>query len=106
MLPKALDTIKKRYLQRSGGDKEFVELLYLIQQHGMDTVQLACEQAVQANTTQLSAVINLIHRLTEPSIELTLDAHPYPTLAVQPQANCQRYEQLRPITKVVQEVEL
>ena len=34
-LPDALQHIQKRYLERLGGDREFVDLLYLIQQYDM-----------------------------------------------------------------------
>ena len=46
-LPPALVTIKKRYLQRSGGDKDFVELLLLIQTYNMEVVSAACELALE-----------------------------------------------------------
>ncbi len=42
-LPKALLTLKKQYLKRDGGDREFVQLLLLIHQHGLETVTVACE---------------------------------------------------------------
>lgn len=93
-LPQALITIKKRYLQRTGGDRDFVKLLLLIQTHDMETVTLACEHAIAEKTFQLSAIINLINRLTEETIEPLTDTQHYPQLQVLPEANCQRYEQL------------
>jgi len=93
-LPDALTHIKDRYLKRLGGDKEFVELLQLIQTYDMDTVTLACELALEERTTQLPAIINLIHRLIEPTIETLSSTQHYPQLVVAPEANCQRYEQL------------
>ncbi|MFT7687943.1 MAG: transposase [Candidatus Azotimanducaceae bacterium] len=94
-LPPALVTIKKRYLQRSGGDKDFVELLLLIQTYNMEVVSAACELALEEKTTQLPAIVNLINRLSEPDIAPLKDTQKYPQLAVLPEANCQRYEQLR-----------
>jgi hypothetical protein len=64
-LPDALQHIQKRYLERLGGDREFVDLLYLI------------------------------HRLTEPKIDPLPVSHDYPQLVVAPEANSQRYEPLR-----------
>jgi transposase len=93
-LPPALITIKKRYLQRIGGDRDFVELLQLIQTYDMDTVTSACELALENKTTQLPAIVNLINRLTESDSEPLLDTQHYPQLRVLPEANCQRYEQL------------
>lgn len=93
-LPSALDTLKQVYLKRAKGDRDFVQLLLLIQQHGMDVVVTACELAIEQKTTQLSAIINLIHRLTESDAQTTIDASPYPDLHSPPVANCQRYDQL------------
>jgi len=94
-LPLALETIKKRYLQRTGGDSDFVELLLLIKAYDLDIVTMACELALEEKTTQLSAIVNLINRLIEPHIEPLADVEAYPRLDVPPEANCQRYEQLR-----------
>ena len=94
-LPDALQQMKELYLKRIGGDREFVDLLYLIQEYDMDTVTTACELALEDKTTQLAAVIHLIHRLTEPDIDPLPASHHYPQLVVVPEANCQRYEPLR-----------
>ncbi len=93
-LPSAIMTIKKLYLQRTGGDRDFVELLQLIQAHDIDTVTRACELALESKTTQFAAIVNFINRLTESSSEPLLDAQHYPQLQFLPEANCQRYEQL------------
>ncbi len=93
-LPKAIITIKKRYLKRLNGDRDFVALLLLIQTHDMDTVTTACELAIEAKTTQLSAITNLINRLTDNDVLPLLENHPYPQLEEPPQANCARYDTL------------
>lgn len=94
-LPQALITIKQRYLQRLGGDRDFVELLLLVQTYDMDTVTMACELALEEKTIHLPAIINLINRLVEPVLESLPSTLAYPQLQVLPEANCQRYEQLR-----------
>jgi len=93
-LPKPIETIKAIYLKRPHGDRDFVELLKLIQQHAIEPVSLACECAIQDKTTQLSAIINLINRLVEPPMGVVSIPDQYPSLTVLPEANCQRYEQL------------
>jgi len=93
-LPESIETIKDQYLKRLGGDKDFVQLLQLIQVHDIELVKAACELAIEDKTTQLAAIINLINRLVEPNVSpITIPKH-YPTLSVVPQANCKRYEQL------------
>ena len=88
-LPAALETLKQRYLKRTKGDRDFVQLLLLIQTHGMDAVITAYELALEEKTTHLSAIINLIHRLSEVNTQTTIDASSYPDLQHPPIANCQ-----------------
>jgi transposase len=93
-LPKPIITIKNNYLKRDKGDRDFVELLQLMQDHDVETISIACECAIEAKTTQLSAIINLLHRLIEPDETAGIDVIQYPVLKTPPQANCQRYNQL------------
>ena len=89
-LPAAMNKIKSRYMDTKGGDRDFVELLMLVQEHGIEVVEMACDLAVEQNTLRLPAIINLV----EPVIEPLPQTHTYPQLQVTPQADCKRYEQL------------
>jgi len=93
-LPKPIIRIKNSYLKRNKGDRDFVELLQLIQTYGMDCISMACELAINAKTTQLPAIINLVHRLTETEDTSSIEVIKYPKLETPPQANCQRYNRL------------
>jgi len=93
-LPKPITIIKKIYLQQHRGDRDFVQLLQLIQEHDVDTISMACELALESKTTQLSAVINLINRLTESEPPALLEVAQYPALKTPPKADCLRYNQL------------
>jgi hypothetical protein len=86
--------IKDRYLTTKGGDRDFVELLMLVQNHSIEIVEMACELAVEQNTLRLAAIINLINQLVEPSIEQLSQTVCYPQLRIAPLADCKRYEQL------------
>jgi hypothetical protein len=86
--------IRVHYMKGKGGDREFVDLLMLAQDHGIDVVEAACDLAVAQNTLRLPAVINLINQLVEPTIPLLAQSYDYPTLTVRPEANCKRYETL------------
>jgi len=93
-LPKALRQLKVAYLKREGGDREFVQLLLLIQDHGIEPVTAACELAIEANTIQLSVITNLIHRLVEPPAAPATSIVDAPILNTPPVANVGRYDQL------------
>jgi len=93
-LPRSIIKIKETYLKQDKGDRDFVQLLQLMQEHDADTVNSACELALEAKTTQLSAIINLLHRLTESETPGRLEVPQYPSLKTPPTANCLRYNQL------------
>ena len=93
-LPDAMTRIKDHYMQGKGGDRDFVDLLLLVQDHGFDAVEMACELAVEQNTLRLPAIINLINQLVEPGIAASIQGDQYPQLTTRPEANCKRYETL------------
>ncbi len=95
-MPKALEMIWRHYQSQTGGDRDFIELLTLYREHGSDAVEMACELAVEYGTLQLSAIIALLHDLTdtESAEEMADEAVSYPQLHLPPEANCHRYDQL------------
>lgn len=81
-LPKPLSLIWDHYRSQPGGDRDFVELLTLYQEHGAEAVKMACELAVDYKTLQLPAIIALLHDLTEPTHpkEMAIKTASYPRL--------------------------
>lgn len=92
----ALSFIWKHYQKQPGGDRDFVELLTLTQQHGQEAVEMACELALSHGTIQLNAIIALLHDLTGEAItkEMAIEAVSYPHIQLPPEANCYQYDQL------------
>ncbi|WP_420855258.1 Mu transposase domain-containing protein [Sulfitobacter dubius] len=93
-LPGAMHRIREHYMVGKGGGREFVDLLLLAQDHGIEVVETACELAVEQSTLRLPAIINLINQLVEPVITPLSDAYTYPQLTLRPEADCKRYEVL------------
>lgn len=93
-LPKGLKTLKTSYLKRQGGDREFVQLLLLIQDYGLEPVTVACERAIESKTTQLAVITNLVHRLIEPEHAPPMTIIDAPVVKRPPVANLGRYDQL------------
>ena len=89
-----MQRIRTRHLKRPGGDREFVELLLMAQQHDLETVNTACELALSQGTGHLSTIVNIVHRLTEQQPPAALNVVNYPRIKAQPEANCQRYDGL------------
>jgi transposase len=93
-LASSMHKIKVHYMNTKGGDRDFVELLMQVQEHGIEIIETACDLAVEQNTLRLPAIINLMNRLIEPIVDPLPDDQLYPKLTVIPQADCKRYEML------------
>lgn len=91
-LPDAMRRIREYYMQGRGGDRDFVDLLLLAREHGIEAVEMACELAIGQSTLRLPAIINLINQLVEPGIQSSIESEQYPQLTLRPEADCKRYE--------------
>ena len=99
-LPKAMEQIKDHYMREKGGDREFVDLLLLALEHGIEVVETACDLAVEQHTLRLPAIINLINQLLEPVLHPLANTSAYPQLTLRPEDDCKRYEALYTAGKV------
>ena len=73
-------------MREKGGDREFVDLLLLPLEHGIDVVEMACDLAAEQRTLRLPAIINLVNQLLEPTIAPLAETHVYPKLTLLPEA--------------------
>ena len=76
--------------------RAYADKLVLISEneHGLDTVNTACELALAQGTGHLSTIVNIVHRLAEPQQLAALNVVNTPRIQAQPVANCQRYDEL------------
>ena len=89
-----MEKIKELYGEEQGGDRDFVELLLMVCEHGIEAIDMACDLALTQKTTRLPMIINLINQLVEPMSDPLPEPDKYPQLQTPPQADCGRYEQL------------
>jgi hypothetical protein len=95
-LPGAIRQIQERLMKQPGGDKAFVELLLAGRQHGLEALEVACELALEQGTNTAAVVLNHLHRLLSPRPPETLPTPERLRLALEPTADCARYDRLRP----------
>ncbi|QBQ01355.1 IS21-like element ISYen2A family transposase (plasmid) [Yersinia enterocolitica subsp. palearctica] len=91
-LPKPVKELQQHLLKRPKGDRAMVQLLSLLADYGEDLGVTAAAIALDEGVPTVEAVLNIIHRLTEPVIP-TFKINDIP-LNIPPQANCQRYNTL------------
>jgi transposase len=91
-LPKPIKQIQAHLLKQPKGDRAMVKLLILIAEYGEELGVMAAEIALEECMPTVEAVLNIIHRLTEPVIP-KIECHDIP-LRLPPQAQLSRYDSL------------
>ena len=69
-------------------------ILLLSREAGLEALNTACTLVLESPVINASVVQNQIQRLIEPPRPPTLDATNDTALKVEPEANCQRYDDL------------
>jgi len=90
-----IDKVKAKLMKQPKGDRAFVEILLAVHEHGSEVVTVACELALEHRTITAPVVLNHVHRLNAKVPILLLPVPDNLTLRQEPQANCDRYDQLR-----------
>ena len=93
-LPLPLQKVREKLMKRLGGDRQCVHILQSIQTHGMEAVIVACELALSDNVISSDYILNLLHRLRSTSPHPPLSIPDNLKLESEPQADCQRYDNL------------
>ena len=99
-LPVSVKVVRDRVLKQDRGDRAFVDLLLMARSlggSGLETLEVACDLTLQAGAVSAAVVLNEMRRLTEAAKPKALDNAPAstPTLALEPIADCSRYDSLR-----------
>jgi hypothetical protein len=92
--------VRDRILKQDKGDRAFVDLLLMARSlgdSGLETLEVACDLTLQTGIMSAAIVLNEMRRLTEAAKPKSLTDTPpsLPTLALEPVADCSRYDTLR-----------
>lgn len=93
-LPPAIQQIRHRLSQQEKGDREFVNILLLSQESGLELLETACELVLESGVINISAIQNQIQRLLEPSKPANLNTVNDASLTIAPSADCTPYDAL------------
>lgn len=95
VLPAAIGIVKETLLKLPQGDRAFVEVLLAMRQHGADLVTVACERALQQGTVSTPVILNHVHHLLASAQPQPVTISTTLVLAIEPAADCARYDSLR-----------
>jgi transposase len=94
-LPEGFKRLQAILLRRPSGDREMVEILALVLHHDEQAVLTAVELALESGAPSKQHILNLLGRLIEAAPPAPIDAPQALSLNVEPQANVERYDELR-----------
>ena len=94
-LPEGFRRLQAILTKRTGGDREMVEILGLVLHHDEQAVLAAVELALESGAPSKQHVLNVLGRLVEVAPPAPVDAPQALKLAVEPEANVSRYDELR-----------
>jgi hypothetical protein len=94
-LPEGFRRLQAVLTKRTGGDREMVEILGLVLHHDEQAVLAAVELALESGAPSKQHVLNLLGRLVEVAPPAPVNAPQALKLAVEPEANVSRYDELR-----------
>ena len=94
-LPASFRRLQGKLLKHTGGDREMVEVLALVLLHDEQLVLRAVEEALSVEHPSKQHVLNCLSRLTDGPKAQPLIPPPTLRLAIEPQANTERYDRLR-----------
>ena len=95
-LPPALARVRRRLGVGDDADRQFVAILAAVMDDGLAAVEAACRQALDAGPCGRAVVLNILARRREEAPPPPLDVPAALSLSLEPTADCDRYDRLRP----------
>jgi transposase len=95
-LPPALAQVRRRLAGHDDGDRQFVDILTAVAEAGLDAVEAACVEALTAKLCGRDVVLNILARQRDAAPSRPVATPAALTLAIEPAADCARYDRLRP----------
>jgi hypothetical protein len=94
-LPPALAKVRARLQHHHDGDRQFVKVLGLVPDHGIAAVEEACAEALEAGIASGDVIVAIAARRRQPPIPPSITTPNALRLAIEPAADCARYDALR-----------
>ena len=94
-MPAPLQTLQGILLRNDGGDRVMAQVLAAVPEHGLEAVLVAVDMALESGRPSGDHVLNVLARLKSPVLPTIENLVVPVTIEQPPEANVQRYDQLR-----------
>jgi len=94
-LPPALSLVRVKLKSHSDGDRQFVKILGAVLDHGLEAVNAACAEAIEAGIASGDVILTILARRTQPAPPPCIITPDALRLKIEPMADCGRYDRIR-----------
>jgi len=100
-LPGALEKVRSKLAGTNDGDRQMVKILAAVLTDGLQAVEAACAESIGAGIASADVILNVLARRQQKEPVAPILTPERLTLTLVPQANCARYDSLRPTARQV-----
>jgi len=94
-LPPALAQVRTGLKRHEDSDRQFVKVLGAILDHGLEAVESACTEAVEAGICHGDVILTILARQLQPPLVSSIAIPEALVLKAPPLADCARYDSIR-----------
>ncbi len=94
-LPPALTQVRTKLKNHADGDRQFVKVLGAVPDHGLEAVEAACAEALQAGIASGDVILAVLARRGQSAVPPSITTPDALRLKIEPVADCGRYDSIR-----------
>jgi transposase len=94
-LPGAIERVRRRLKATDDGDRQMVKILTAVLTDGLQAVEAACAESIDAGIASADVILNVLARRQPQAASAPIETPASLTLKLVPQADCARYDRLR-----------
>ncbi len=96
-LPPGLAKVRAKLASHADGDRQFVKVLGAVLDHGLDAVEAACAEALEAGIASGDVILAVLTRRRQPATPPSITTPDALRLTIEPMADCGRYDSIRKV---------
>jgi hypothetical protein len=93
----ALTQVRTKLKSHADGDRQFVKVLGAVPDHGLEAVEAACAEALQAGIASGDVILAVLARRQQPVLPPSITTPDALRLKIEPLADCGRYDGIRKV---------
>jgi transposase len=94
-LPGSMERVRRKLKATPDGDRQMVKILSAVLTDGLQAVEAACAEAIDAGIASADVILNVLARRQPQTASAPIETPACLTLTLVPQADCARYDRLR-----------